>query len=1251
MKSVREKDKENNKQTPKKAKPAPDFSKLHKQWDSKLQKGKAVTKKPLTDSQPFQLTCAGKYISPKRDSSFQVDEKAKESILDCKGIQDNQVVKKNRATIADCTRGVVRSSIPRPSFGCRAPTSRQSFSCHATKFPVHPNKSSDKDLNVLSVEKNASIVRHKNNTSIPPIMSFEGSFIDESNNVKIGKKNDEKEIENKNVLENRSVKAQQMQGFMVDFKTDNNALKSILSEEGLPFFNTPAKRSSQFGPLKKRSSERVAPFSRLSSVKNPVGRATLAVSRSNALGMSQLNKPRWSIFSRDSFSTKPDLLTWLKELAENPSFKKSICKEDSLAQSSTDRNLLSTSDIIGSKTKFNATVVGYQGGLNEMPTNKSILKDNNLEKISKNSLIDDIQHLKKDCSKLSSETKVDLFESKLKAKNEKPLVTFSHHSKFESPSIINKGLHYKTSPVSKCANCFVLSSNNIDAVNRIECNLKSSFTSTSSPLISINSKKTASLSTIKKVHWADIQLTKEVPSVCSQPTSHQIQFVMPAEHPLDKSPPKTLVNDYIQKLSSTKVNPSTYGSKNEHVISWSDVLRQELLTSLNNTSENWDHPGKIDSNPVSAVSDNLTKNLINFNDPQFDLNDVSSFHSQNNLQSTLITTPLVTNMPSTSKHDSQLIEHPSKMSLIDLDESFRKDCTFPFSHDTLIDKEKESRNVNCLENTFDLKTNKLNSYLEETSGDNFIYIKKDEQTSVKLSEQDIETSLEKSLVAKNKKKSKHRNSYLEKICGDFFTYISDDENPLPSIIDETQTACSLDHKVSNLNRNNDCLSKLKSPNSQYKDEKKLLRLDTSSSSANFLMNNLNSTESLTNLADASEHLPAKLNQVSASSNLPELVNSSIDSFVHSQDSVTKCSLGKDNVLIVSTSSPSSLVICSSVANIRSPSMLVFPQSTMQFGKTSLSRLTQEPLKSSILRPSKLLESKEIKNNDSSNSDIKTTSTSIVKTNLDSELLFRFASLTTNPNDCQNLSSMKFIENQQNILKPSILSSSLNRSNNDTLKTLKNVDSFNNFSSNLTHPLFSQAQFPVNPLFKKDATIINSDTSCTNNLILGSENSVQFENNDVDDDEDLCLVFSRPNITNLTSHRFQRTAFSPSRDCLPSEEYNKCKNNLIGVSEENSAFRHIAPRCNVFPKIFYNNIAASKPSEQLKQLQYLMVNMELPNKYDAMLDAEVSVCSKFVEINQMFIKSEMLIRHGALDPVSQLLTFGDGKHFVPINVYA
>ncbi|XP_065665021.1 uncharacterized protein LOC105843063 isoform X2 [Hydra vulgaris] len=1249
MKSVREKDKENSKQTPKKARPAPDFSKLHKQWDSKLQKGKAVTKKPLTDSQPFQLTCAGKYISPKRDSSFQVDEKAKESILDCKGIQDNQVVKKNRATIADCTRGVVRSSIPRPSFGCRAPTSRQSFSCHAAKFPVHPNKSLDKDLNVLSVEKNASIVRHKNNTSIPSIVSFEGSFIEESNNVKM--ENNEKEIESKNVLENRSVKAQQMQGFMVDFKTDNNALKSILSEEGLPFFNTPAKRSSQFGPLKKRSSERVAPFSRLSSIKNPVGRATLAVSRSNALGMSQLNKPRWSIFSRDSFSTKPDLLTWLKELAENPSFKKSICKEDSLIQSSTDRNLLSTSDIIGSKTKFNATVVGYQGGLNEMPTNKSILKDNNLEKISKHTLMDDIQHLKEDCSKLSSETKVDLFESKLKCKNEKPLVTFSRHSKFESPSIINKGLHYKTSPVSKCANHFVLSRNNIDAVNGIECNLKSSFTSTSSPLIT--SKKTASLSTIKKVHWADIQHTKEVPSVCSQPTAHQIQFVMPAEHPLDKSPPKTLVNDYIQKLSSTKVNPPTYSSKNDPVISWSDVLRQELLTSLNDTSENWDHPGKIDSNPVSAVSDSLTKNLINFkddyNDPQFDLNDISSFHSQNNLQSTLITTPLVTKVPPTSQHNSQLVEHPSKMSLIDLDESFRKDCTFPFSHNTLIDKEKESRDVDCLENTFDLKTNKLNSYLEETSGDNFIYIKKDEQTSVELSEQDIETSVEKSMVAKNKKKSKHRNSYLEKICGDFFTYISDDENPLPSTIDDTQSTCSLDHKVSKLNRNNDCLSKLKSPNSQYKDETKLLPVDTSSS---FLMNNLSSTESLTNLVDVCEYLPVKLNQVSTSSNFnPELVNSSIDSFVHSQDSVTKYSLRKDNILMVSTSSPSSLVICSSVANIRSPSMSVFPQSTMQFGKTSLARSTQEPLKSSILRPSKLLESKEIKNDGSSNSDIKTTSTSIVKTNLDSELLFRFASLSTNPNDCQNLSSMKLNENQQNILKPSILSSSLNRPNNDTLKTLKNVDSFNNFSSNSTHPLFSQAQFPVNPLFKKDATIINSNTNCTNNLILGSENSVQFENNGVDDDEDLCLVFSKPNITNLTSHRFQRTAFSPSRDSLPSEEYNKNKNNLIGVSEENSAFRHIAPRCNVFPKIFYNNIAASKPSEQLKQLQYLMLNMELPNKYNAMLDAEVSVCSKFVEINQMFIKSEMLIRHGALDPVSQLLTFGDGKHFVPINVYA
>ena len=77
-------------------------------------------------------------------------------------------------------------------------------------------------------------------------------------------------------------------GFAVDFKTDNNALKSILTEEGIPFFNTPAKRSSQFGPLRKRSSERVAPFSRLSNAKKPISRTTLGVSRASNLGLSQV---------------------------------------------------------------------------------------------------------------------------------------------------------------------------------------------------------------------------------------------------------------------------------------------------------------------------------------------------------------------------------------------------------------------------------------------------------------------------------------------------------------------------------------------------------------------------------------------------------------------------------------------------------------------------------------------------------------------------------------------------------------------------------------------------------------------------------------------------------------------------------------------------------------------------------------------------------------------------------------------------
>ena len=802
---------------------------------------------------------------------------------------------------------------------------------------------------------------------------------------------------------------------------------------------------------------------------------------------------------------------------------------------------------------------------------------------------------------------------------------------------------------------------------------------------------------------------------------------MPAEHPLDKSfSPKTLVNDYIQKISSTKVsNQPTYDIKSLPVISWSDVLRDELLSNLNTTSNtdknNEEQPSQqqVDFRPVPVIPDHFVNNPINFKNNDY-ADDVDQFNSyskssfllqNNNLQSALMVTPLNKKCESGSSVDYPLVKLTHTTPLMELSESVTNDSMLSIApaklktqartpykgkdtrtySDTAVPKITCTRDIdgikgqsnycnkeNLVDDSLGIKKSKhRNSYLEKICGDYFTYISEDDSPTQQFSEQGVQLFVDKSITIKKNKQRKHRNSYLEKICGDYFTYISEDESPLPKSIKDIQSTCSLELKFttnsislincettdtvapsSEIESSNDSLHKSKRssncPDSLHDEVTSThgIPLDMSVRPLINLLTYENLSDSLSYVNDINDVNKYPTRKINDGQKFTSNIFSSNDPLESSQSLVTisKYSPNKNDVLTVSTSSPNYSIINSSIANIRSPSMLLFPQSTIQFGKVSLSSLPQESPKSSILRPSKLLESKEVKNdvNDISTNDYLSKIPAVLDETVkysDSELLSRFASLSTNNDGAKYLTKSSSSSDHQYVLKPSLLAASLNQSQKSVLKDSQSlINNCESLVSNSIHPLFTQAQFPINPLFNSQISkpnINDSVASAVRNSLHSSESAVDSENDD-NDDADLCVVFSKSRSAQLYDHQSQRIAFPiHSGGCLPSKENVSIKKNLIGASEDLSAFRHIAPRCNVFPRII-STISASKPSEQLKMLQLLLMDLEVPNKYDAMLDAEVSVCSKFVEINQMFIKNQVGIRHGALDPVSQLLTNGDGK---------
>ncbi|XP_069110866.1 serine-rich adhesin for platelets-like isoform X2 [Argopecten irradians] len=90
---------------PKKARPAPNFAKLHKDWQDRFETGKMSAKKPCTKVREFEVTRPGtKFMHDDGDSDgeslpdFEADQLALESILNERGVGQNRIT--GRATIS-----------------------------------------------------------------------------------------------------------------------------------------------------------------------------------------------------------------------------------------------------------------------------------------------------------------------------------------------------------------------------------------------------------------------------------------------------------------------------------------------------------------------------------------------------------------------------------------------------------------------------------------------------------------------------------------------------------------------------------------------------------------------------------------------------------------------------------------------------------------------------------------------------------------------------------------------------------------------------------------------------------------------------------------------------------------------------------------------------------------------------------------------------------------------------------------------
>ena len=370
---------------------------------------------------------------------------------------------------------------------------------------------------------------------------------------------------------------------------------------------------------------------------------------------------------------------------------------------------------------------------------------------------------------------------------------------------------------------------------------------------------------------------------------------------------------------------------------------------------------------------------------------------------------------------------------------------------------------------------------------------------------------------------------------------------------------------------------------------------------------------------------------------------------------------------------------SNVCNIKSPSMQIFPQTivTKQFSKINPQNSITN-VKSSLLRPSSLsyIDSNKEKVypthsvqpvSHTTLSNLTTSHTHPVEVNKPAGIKQNATSKTPLKLAAQQYVTLpkfdgKFLESSdatgtdhlrepnpsdivcskqlvKSILKPSILK----LENDSSLVPKFNCENIKK-NSNISFPQEPVFYNPMQNFFnviadKKTSTSVNEPESelIKNNFddIIADQTLSDGSTFLTDEDTDICVVLSK---LNPESQCLQRTlvATSPKPENKEKSEISitKPENFIIG---RNSAFNRLPATCNMFPKTLalHNYQGQSKEMSQLLEICKMTIE-----KMGSLLDAEISLASKFGEIGAKFGISDTRVREGSINPVASLLTHGD-----------
>ncbi|XP_052095530.1 uncharacterized protein LOC127730942 [Mytilus californianus] len=146
-----------------KARPAPDFSKLHKKWEEQLQNGLSCKKKPTTIVKPFDVTKPGTKFTVQNkvtvlndaddfELDFEADQKALDTILHNKGLSERKVAGRTTLDVMSMSTGKIKKK------SCTNLGKRRILG----ELPCDPDQLSDDDR-VVSAKKALEFDAEKKN--------------------------------------------------------------------------------------------------------------------------------------------------------------------------------------------------------------------------------------------------------------------------------------------------------------------------------------------------------------------------------------------------------------------------------------------------------------------------------------------------------------------------------------------------------------------------------------------------------------------------------------------------------------------------------------------------------------------------------------------------------------------------------------------------------------------------------------------------------------------------------------------------------------------------------------------------------------------------------------------------------------------------------------------------------------------------------------------------------------------------------